>query len=128
MRMLLSIVANGLALWAAAWLLDGITFGGEGTSLILTVLGVAVIFGVLNAIVRPVLLVLSLPLVLLTLGLFLFVLNALMLSLTSWLAGVLGLEFHVDTFFWDAVLGAMIISVVGLVLDMVTPHRAERLR
>lgn len=126
MRILISIVANGLALWVAAWLLDGITFGGEGTSLILTVLGVAAIFGVLNAIVRPVLLVLSLPLVVLTLGLFLFVLNALMLVLTSWLAGVVGLDFHVDSFFWDAVLGAMIISVVGMVLDLVLPDRLER--
>ena len=126
MRILISIVANGLALWVAAWLLDGIAFGGEGTSLILTVLGVAAIFGVLNAIVRPVLLVLSLPLVVLTLGLFLFVLNALMLVLTSWLAGVVGLDFHVDSFFWDAVLGAMIISVVGIVLDMVLPDRLER--
>lgn len=126
MRILISIVANGLALWVAAWLLDGITFGGEGTSLILTVLGVAAIFGVLNAIVRPVLLVLSLPLVVLTLGLFLFVLNALMLVLTSWLAGVVGLDFHVDSFFWDAVLGAMIISVVGIVLDLVLPDRLER--
>ena len=126
MRILISIVANGLALWVAAWLLDGITFGGEGTSLILTVLGVAAIFGVLNAIVRPVLLVLSLPLVVLTLGLFLFVLNALMLVLTSWLAGVVGLDFHVDSFFWDAVLGAMIISIVGIVLDLVLPDRLER--
>ena len=126
MRILISIVANGLALWVAAWLLDGITFGGEGTSLILTVLGVAAIFGVLNAIVRPVLLVLSLPLVVLTLGLFLFVLNALMLVLTSWLAGVVGLDFHVDSFFWDAVLVAMIISVVGIVLDLVLPDRLER--
>ena len=126
MRILISIVANGLALWVAAWLLDGITFGGEGTSLILTVLGVAAIFGVLNAIVRPVRLVLSLPLVVLTLGLFLFVLNALMLVLTSWLAGVVGLDFHVDSFFWDAVLVAMIISVVGIVLDLVLPDRLER--
>ena len=126
MRILISIVANGLALWVAAWLLDGITFGGEGTSLILTVLGVAAIFGVLNAIVRPVLLVLSLPLVVLTLGLFFFVLNALMLVLTSWLAGVVGLDFHVDSFFWDAVLGAMIISIVGIVLDLVLPDRLER--
>lgn len=126
MKLILSILANALALWVAAILVDGISFGGEGTQLALTVVLVAVVFGVLNAIVKPVLKLLSLPLVIVSLGLFLFVINAIMLSLTSWLSGALGLDFHVDSFFWDAVLGALIISAVGVVTDLVLPDGKER--
>ena len=126
MKIILSILANALALWVASALISGIEFGGSGTSLALTVLGVAALFGVLNAIVKPILQVLSFPLVIVTLGLFLFVINAIMLSLTSWLAGVVGLDFHVDSFFWDAVLGALIISAVGVVTDLVLPDGKKR--
>lgn len=121
MKMLLTIVANAVAIWVAAYLLEGIQIGGEGSRFFLTLLGVAVVFGVLNAIVKPILKLLSLPLIVLSLGLFLFILNAVMLSLTSWLAGAIGLDFHVDSFFWDAVLGAIIISAVSLVVDMILP-------
>ena len=89
-------------------------------------LGVAVIFGVLNAVVKPILQVLSLPFIVLTLGLFLIVVNAIMLALTSWLSGVLGLDFHVQSFFWDAVLGSLIISAVGVVTGMMLPDGDER--
>ena len=121
MKMILTIVANAVAIWVAAYLLDGIQIGGDGSRFFLTLLGVAVVFGVLNAVVKPILKLLSLPLIVLSLGLFLFILNALMLSLTSWLAGAIGLDFHVDSFFWDAVLGAIIISAVSLVVDMLLP-------
>ncbi len=121
MKMLLTIVANAVAIWVAAYLLDGIEIGGEGSRFFLTLLGVAVVFGVLNAVVKPILKLLSLPLIVLSLGLFLFVLNAIMLSLTSWLSGAIGLDFHVDSFFWDAVLGAIVISAVSLVVDMLLP-------
>lgn len=126
MKLILSILANALALWVAAMLVDGISFGGSGTTLALTVLGVAALFGVLNAVVKPILKVLSLPLVVLTLGLFLFVINAIMLSLTSWFAGVIGLDFHVDSFFWDAILGALIISAIGVVTDLILPEGDKR--
>ncbi len=126
MKMILTILADAVAIWVAAYLLDGIEIGGEGTSFWLTLLGVAVIFGVLNAIVKPVLKLLSLPLIVLTLGLFLFVVNALMLSLTSWLSGVVGLDFTVESFFWDAVLGAIIVSAVSLVVDMLLPDPKAR--
>ncbi|AXH96333.1 phage holin family protein [Ornithinimicrobium avium] len=125
MKMILTIVANAVAIWVAAYLLDGIQIGGEGSRFFLTLLGVAVVFGVLNAIVKPILKLLSLPLIVLSLGLFLFILNALMLALTSWLAGAIGLDFHVDSFFWDAVLGAIIISAVSLVVDMLLPDARD---
>ena len=126
MKMLLAVLANAVALWVAAVLLPGITFGGEGTSLVLTVVLVAALFGVLNAIVKPLLKLLSLPFIVLTLGLFLIVVNALMLSLTSWLAGVLGLEYTVENFFWDAVLGSLIVSAVGVVTSMMLPDGDRR--
>lgn len=121
MKMILTIIADAIAIWVAASLLDGIEIGGSGSRFFLTLLAVAVIFGVLNAILKPILKLLSLPLIVLTLGLFLFILNAIMLSLTSWLSGAVGLDFHVDSFFWDAVLGAIIVSAVSLVVDMVLP-------
>ena len=82
---------------------------------------VAAVFGVVNAVVRPLAQLLSLPFIVLTLGLFLVVVNALMLLLTSWLAGVLGLDFRVDDFWWDAVLGAVIVSAVSMVVGMLLP-------
>lgn len=110
-------VINGVALWVAAWAVPGITFGsGTAGAVIRTVLVVALIFGLVNALVRPLAKVLTLPFIILTLGLFVFVVNALMLQLTSWLADRFDLAFHVEHFFWDAVLGALIITVVSMVL------------
>jgi putative membrane protein len=73
-----------------------------------------------NALVRPVVKLLSLPFIIVTLGLLIFVINALMLLLTSWLAGQLGVGFHVSGF-WTAVVGAVIVSVVTWVLDLALP-------
>ena len=123
---MLAILANALALWVAAAILPGIEFGGEGGELALTVALVALVFGVLNALVKPLLKLVSLPLIVLTLGLFLVVVNAVMLSLTSWLAGALGLDFTVENFWWDAVLGALIISAVGVVTGMILPDKDKR--
>ena len=111
-------VINGLALWIAAWAVPGITFGDDmGTgNTVLTVVIVALIFGVVNALVRPIAALLSLPFIILTLGLFIFILNAAMLQLTSWLAGVFDLAFHVENFFWDAIWGSLIITFVSLLL------------
>lgn len=126
MKIILTVLANALALWVAAVLINGIEFGGSGTDLALTVILVAAIFGVVNAVIKPVLQLLSLPLVIVTIGLFLIVINAAMLSLTSWLAGVLGLDFHVDSFFWDAILGGLVISVISMATDMVLPSDKAR--
>ena len=122
MKILATVVANGVALWVASALVSGIEFGGQGWSTVLTVVLVAAVFGVVNAVVRPLAQLLSLPFIILTLGLFLVVVNALMLLLTSWLAGVLGLDFRVDDFWWDAVLGAVIVSAVSMVVGMLLPN------
>ena len=87
-----------------------------------SLLFVALVFGVLNASVRPLLKLLSLPILILTLGLFIFVINALMLLLTGWVSGLLGLGFHVDGF-WAAFFGGLIVSIVSLLLSLFTGER-----
>jgi putative membrane protein len=118
-RFLVRVVVNALALAVAAWLFDGITVTGADTAhKALTLLGVAIVFGLVNAIIAPIVKLLSLPFILLTLGLLLLVINAFMLLLTSSIAGALDLGFHVDGF-WTAVGGAIVISITSTVLGAV---------
>jgi putative membrane protein len=125
-RLIVRLLASAVALGVAAWLVDGISVGpGTDTERALTLLGVAVIFGLVNAIVRPIARLLSLPLVILTLGLFLLVLNALLLLLTEWIAQQFDLAFQVDGF-WSAFLGALIITVVSFLINVVLPDEYER--
>jgi putative membrane protein len=126
MSLLLKIVVNGVALWIAALILDGIELAEDTTSMttkLLTIAAVALVFGILNAIIKPIVMLLSIPLLVLTLGLFTFIVNALMLSLTSWLSGLMGLDFTVQEFFWDAVLGALIITIISMILNAFLPDR-----
>ena len=121
MTFLLRIAVAAVALGAAAWLLDGIEFTDTDNE-VLTVLGVALIFGLVNAIVAPVVKLFSLPFIILTLGLLLWVINALMLMLTGAIADGLGLGFEVDGF-GSALLGALIISVVTAILGSLVDDR-----
>lgn len=126
MSFLIKIAVNAVALWVAAWLIAGINFGdGKFGSKFATVLLVALVFGLVNAVVKPIAKVLSFPFIILTLGLFTFVLNAFMLQLTEWIADPLGLSFVIDHFWWDAVLGALIITIVSMVLNWVIPDRDD---
>jgi putative membrane protein len=118
---LVRVVVNAVALGVACWLLADISLSGGTTSeQLVRLLLVAVVFGVVNAVVRPVVKLLSLPFIILTLGLLIFVINALMLMLTSWLSGQIGLGFHVDGF-GTALVGALIITIVSWGLDLVLP-------
>ena len=126
MKILVWLVVNALALGAATWLLDGITLSStDGTDLAVKLVVVGVIFGAVTAVVRPVVKLVSLPLIILTLGLMLLVINALMLMLTSAISGGIGLGFHVDGFF-TAVLGSVVISLASLVLEAVLPDGDRR--
>jgi putative membrane protein len=118
MHFLLRLLINAAALWVAIQLVGGIDHQGSAWSLLF----VALVFGVLNASVRPLFLLLSLPMVIVTLGLFMFVINALMLLLTGWVSGLLGLGFYVEGF-WAAFLGGLIVSVVSLMLSIFTGER-----
>ncbi|MFF3502113.1 phage holin family protein [Streptomyces sp. NPDC003247] len=116
-------IANAGALAVALWLLDKITLTGDSTGKkIGTLILVALLFGVVNSLVKPVVKVLTFPLFILTLGLITLVVNALMLLLTSWLAEQLDLSFHVEGF-WTAVLGGLIISIVSWALNVVLPDK-----
>jgi len=124
MSFVIRVLVNGVALWVAAFFVKGIRLADGAattTSQIITILWVALIFGLLNAVIKPILTILSLPAIVLTLGLFTLIVNAAMLELTSWFAGQFSLDFHVDQFFWDAVIGALIITVVSLILNAVLP-------
>ncbi len=124
--MLLRLIANAAALGVATFVLPGISLGGGSlarTTLVL--LAVALVFGVVNALVKPVFTVVTLPVVILSLGIFLLVINALMLWLTSVVSGWLGLGWHVEGF-WSALLGALIISVVSFVLNAFLPDKDRR--
>lgn len=107
-------VINAVALYVAVLIVPGIVFGGEWVDL----LWLALIFGLLNALVRPILKLLALPLIILTLGLFTLLINAGMLLLTSSVAQSFGLDFSVDGF-WAAFLGGLVITLVSVVMSMI---------
>jgi putative membrane protein len=123
MYFLLRLLITAASLWAAIHLVDGIDHRGTWWSLLV----VALVFGVLNASVRPLLKLLSIPLLIVTLGLFIFVINALMLLLTSWVSTLLDLGFHVDGF-WSALVGGFVVSVVSLLLSLFTGARKVKVQ
>ena len=128
MRFILRLLANAGALAVATWLLSGITLTAQSTGQkVLTLLIVALIFGIVNAIVKPIFTLVTAIVVLFTLGLFLIVINALMLLLTSWLSDQFNLGWSVDGF-WTALLGSIIISIVSFILNAFIPDKDERRR
>lgn len=123
MRFLLRLLINAVALWAAVRVVPGLSFEGGPLALV----GVALVFGLLNAIVRPILLLLSCPMLILTLGLFTFVLNAIVLWMTASLSDALGLRFSAPLFA-PAFLGALVVSAVSLVLSWILPDEKVKTR
>jgi len=120
-RLLLRWAVSAAAVGAAAWLIPGIRVEGGIAALLV----VALLFGLVNALVRPLLQRLACGLIVLTLGLFLFVINALMLLLTGVLARAVGVGFTIDSFS-DAFLGALVIALVSFVLSILLPERTPR--
>ena len=121
MKMLLRLLITACSLWVATKFVDGISFTGQNYA---ALLGVALLFGVVNVIVKPMLSFFSFPVVLLTLGLFLFVINALMLLLTSYLSSQLGFGFHVSGFI-PALIGSLVVSVTAGLLHFVLGTNRE---
>src|SRR6516162_11605806 len=123
MRFLVRVLASAAALAVATAVVPGIELTTASvTSKVLTLLGVALIFGVINAILKPIVKIVGCLFYILTLGLIALVVNALLLWLTSWLADKLNLPWHV-TGFWPAFWGALIISVVTWLLSILTRDR-----
>ncbi len=122
MRFLTWLLTTAIALATAAWLIDGIRFTGpdSGTAEIqeklLPLILVSLLLGLVSSFVKPVLTILSIPFIIVTLGLFLLVINAAMLMLTGWLADQLDIGFDV-TGFWPAVGGAIVITLVTWIVD-----------
>jgi putative membrane protein len=115
MKILLRLLVTALALWVATQFVPGISFRGDNY---VALIGVALVFAAVNLVVKPILSLFSFPVVLLTLGLFLFVINGLMLLLTSFLSGRLGFGFHVDGIV-PAILGSLMVSVTASLLHFV---------
>lgn len=114
-------VINAVALVAAVWIVPGIDYLGPWTG----ILWLALIFGLLNALVRPLLKFLTCPLILLTLGLFTLVINTVMLMLTSTVAQSFGIAFTVDGF-WSALLGSLVMAVVSVVMSIIFHDELRR--
>jgi putative membrane protein len=112
MPFLLRLVINAAALWVAVQIVPGITYSGDWAPFF----GVALVFGLVNAFIRPIVKLLTLPIIFLTLGLFALVVNGMMLSLTGYLSSKLGMHFQVDGC-WTAILGALVVSIVSAVLS-----------
>ena len=120
MPFFIRLLVNAAALWVATQLVPGVTYAGGP----LPMLAVALVFGVVNAILRPIAIVLTFPILIVTLGLFTFVINGVMLWLTSSLSDALGLAFHVSGF-WAAFWGALVVTVVSWALSMVLRDAAR---
>ena len=115
MRFLGHIIVTGLALWVTALILPGMHLGDNSAAMltqVITIAVIAVILALINTIVKPILSFLTFPITCLTLGLFQLVINTLMLLLTSWVSGLLGLTLEFDTFWW-ALLAGVIIGILS---------------
>ena len=117
--LLISWVSNAAALFVASWVLSGVTYGDSWWTLLIA----AAVFTVVNAWIKPVLAILSIPFILVTLGLFYFLINVLMLYVTDWVVP----DFEISTFWW-AVLAAIIVSFVNMLLGPLLPDPRERRR
>ena len=119
MRFALRLIVTAVALWVAIRLIPGLHYQGGALGLV----GIALVFGIINALVRPLLLLLTCPLVVLTLGLFLFVLNGILLWLTAAFSSALGIHFQIDGII-PAVLGGLVVGIVSMLLNVFVRDKA----
>ncbi|MEV4637909.1 phage holin family protein [Actinoplanes sp. NPDC049548] len=122
MGIIIRLVITAVSLWIATLVIEGIRLTTDSvTGKAGTLLAVAVIFGIVNAVLRPIIKTIGCGLYVLTLGLISVVINGLLFMLTSWIAGQFDLPFHVDDFWPAAVLGALLVGVVSWLLNMLVP-------
>ena len=118
--LLIRVGSTAVAFWLATLLIPGISLDSDSaTETVITLVLVAVIFGVVNAVLQPIIKTVGCGFYLLTLGLIALVVNGLLFLLTSWIAGEAGLPFHVDGFWPEAVLGALFVGIVTWILGAV---------
>ena len=121
MRFLARLLVNAAALWVATRIVPGVSYSGG----VVPMLAVALVFGVVNAVIGTATKILTFPIILLTLGIFILVINGLMLMLTSAMSSALGLGFHVDGF-WAAFWGGLVVSVISTALSLVVRDSRRR--
>ncbi|HCT77827.1 MAG TPA: hypothetical protein DGG94_08780 [Micromonosporaceae bacterium] len=125
MGFLVRWLINAVALWVTTKVVSGIDVTGSSTTKnLLTLLAVALIFGLVNAIIKPIIKLVGCVFYVLTLGLIALVVNALLFLLTDWIANLLDLPFKVDGF-WPAFWGAIVMGLVSWALSLVIPDRAQ---
>jgi len=125
MGILIRLVITAVSLWIATLVVDGINLTADTTpGKAGTLLAVAAIFGIVNAILRPIIKMIGCGLYVLTLGLIALVVNGLLFLLVSWIAGKADLPFHVDGFV-SAVLGALLVGIVSWLLNMLIPDGSD---
>jgi putative membrane protein len=125
LALVLKVAVNAIALWVCTLVIAGIELGGASQSArVGTLIVVALIFGLVNAVIKPIVKTVGCAFYLLTLGLIGLVVNALLFLLVGWIAGRLGLPFHVAGFV-PAFLGAILVAVVGFVLHLIIPDRYD---
>ncbi|MEU4238890.1 phage holin family protein [Actinoplanes sp. NPDC026619] len=126
MGILIRLVITAVSLWISTLVISGIELTTDSVSKkIITLLVVAAIFGIVNAVLRPIIKVVGCGLYVLTLGLIAIVVNGLLFMLTSWIAGEFDLPFHVADFWPSAVLGALLVGVVSWLLNMLVPDGSD---
>ena len=121
MRFLARLLVNAAALWVATRIVPGVSYSGG----FVPMLAVALVFGVVNAVIGTATKILTFPIILLTLGIFILVINGLMLMLTSAMSSALGLGFHVEGF-WAAFWGGLVVSVISTALSLVVRDARRR--
>jgi len=128
MRFLLRLIVNALALWLTTLIVSGVTvhpYAPDATATVLTYLLIALIFGLVNAIVGTVIRVVAFPLYVLTLGLISLLVNAFLLFIVSWISDAMGFGLHIDGFWWG-VLGALVLSIIAWLLGLIVrPARRD---
>jgi putative membrane protein len=128
MGIVIRLAVTALALWLSTLVFEGIRVAGSGGRKVLTVVLVAAIFGIVNAVLRPIIKTIGCWAYLLTLGLISLVVNGALLMLTSYVADKINLDFHVDKFWPTAVLGALFIGAVSWVINLVIPDGKDKKR
>lgn len=121
MRFLLRLIINALALWLTTLIVSGVTvepYAQNTTAWVLTYLLIALIFGVVNAIIGTVIRIVAIPLYILTLGLISLLVNAFLLFIVSWISDAMGFGLHIDGF-WSGVLGALVLGIIAWLLGLI---------
>jgi putative membrane protein len=119
---IIKVVVNAIAIWVATLLIPGVDINASDTAhTVLSLAVVGALFGIVNAVIKPIVAVLALPFYIVTLGLMAFVVNALMLKLADWLSGAFGVTFSSGDFFWSTIGAAVVVTLVSMLLNVLVP-------